>query len=85
MAFTKCAPGMGTKPRFVRVTRDDDIECTSCGSDMPAAPLSRLGISTCLACSREVPKTCNVPMHKQAYGYTHDPAVLRENCYSTHK
>lgn len=85
MPFTKCAPGMGTKPRFKAVTRDDDIECVSCGGDMPAARLSRLGIDTCLACSKAVPVEANMPMHKQAYGYTHSPDALRENCYSTHK
>lgn len=85
MPFTKCAPGMGTRPRFIATSRPDDIECVSCGGDMPRARRDKLRIDTCLACSKAVPVEANVPMHKQAYGYTHDPAVLRENCYSTHK
>jgi ribosomal protein L37AE/L43A len=84
MPFTKCAPGMGTKPRFVRVERADDVECPACGDSMPVARLS-LGYDFCLSCSNEVPKVANQPMHKQAYGYTHNPANLKENCYSTHK
>ena len=84
-SFTKCAPGMGNIPRFKKIARDDDIECTRCGDDMPRARRDRLNIDTCLACSREVPKQSNMPMHKQAYGYTHNPDNLRENCYSTHK
>jgi hypothetical protein len=27
----------------------------------------------------------NLPLHKQSYGYTTDPALLRENCYGSHK
>jgi len=84
-SFTKCAPGMGNIPRFKKIARDDDIECTRCGDDMPRARRDRLNISTCLACSKETPKTANVPMHKQAYGYSHSADAVRENCYSTHK
>jgi hypothetical protein len=83
MPFTKCAPGMGTKPRFVRVERADDVECQRCGGFMPVARLS-LGYGSCLACSNEVPKTVNVGLHKQAYTYSHNPAVIGENQYSKH-
>jgi len=75
----------GTKPRFVRIERDDDIECVSCGGSMPLLRLTRIGIDTCLPCSPEVPKKANVAMHKQAYGYSHDANAVKENCYSSHK
>ena len=84
MAFTKCAPGMGTRPRFVRVLRDDDIECMSCGSDMPLARVDKLGISTCLACSKAVPVEANMALHKQPATYTHNINVISENQYGKH-
>ena len=81
--FTRCAPGMGTKPRYVRVERDDDIEC-GCGEYYPKRRYD-LGYTSCLSCSTEAPKLANLPMHKQAYGFTNNPNLLRENCYGTHK
>ena len=84
MPFTKCAPGMGTKPRFVRVERADDVECPACGDSMPVARLS-LGYGSCLACSSEVPKVANMALHKQAGTYTHNLNVVRENQYGAHK
>lgn len=73
-----------TKPKFiVKECRPDDPEC-ECGEQFPRRRFEQ-GYDTCLACSTEKPKTANVAMHKQAYGYTTDPASLRHNPYAAHK
>lgn len=75
---------LDTKPRFVAVEcTDDDPEC-DCGNTFPKARQA-LGYTQCLKCSNEMPKVANLAMHKQAYGYTANLDVVRENQYSAHK
>jgi hypothetical protein len=73
------------KPKFIQsfdFSRNDPV--CKCGDTFPARRKA-LGYRTCLACSTEVPHIANMPMHKQAYSYTNNPELLKDNPYAKHK
>lgn len=85
VTFTKAKRGwIDPKPKFLIVEHDEQVECSKCG-DSFSKKRPALGYSVCLSCSTEVPKLANAAMHKQAYTYVSDAALLAENPYRTHK
>ena len=71
------------RPKFVRVDRDDDIEC-ACGEFFPRARRDQHGLDHCLSCSKEEPMLAQAPLHKQGYTLMRDRAQISENQYAAH-